>query len=115
MVPQQGNIKAMWKPYKGRLVEAPPTKANSRAKSLREASFTVQAGKLFNSLPESIRNYRTADGGMLEGFKRTLGHYLKAIPDLPRDPAGGWWPDPTDHQGRNSNSLHHWRPYLQKN
>ena len=52
---------------------------------------------------------------MLEGFKRTLGHYLKAIPDLPRDPAGGWWPDPTDHQGRNSNSLHHWRPYLQKN
>ena len=67
----------------------------------------MQAGKL--------RNYRTAEGRTLEGFKRTLGNYLNAIPDLPRDPSRGWMPDPTDHQGRSSNSLHHWRPYLQKN
>ena len=80
----------MWKPYKGRLVETPTIKFTSKAKGLREASFTVQAGKLFNSLPQSIRNYRTADGGPLEGFKRTLRHYLNAIPNLPRDPARGW-------------------------
>ena len=93
----------------------PTIKAASKAKSLKESSFTIQAAKLFNSLPQSIRNYRTADGGTLEGFKRTLGTYIDAIPDLPRDPAGGWMPDPTDSLGRSSNSLHHWRPFLQKN
>ena len=93
----------------------PTIKQNSKAKSLKESSFTIQAARLFNSLPQSIRNYRTADGGTLEGFKRTLGTYIDSIPDLPRDPAGGWMPDPTDNLGGNSNSLHHWRPFLQKN
>ena len=93
----------------------PTIKASSKAKSLKESIFTIKAVKLFNSLPQSIRNYRTADGGTLEGFKRTLGTYIDTIPDLPRDPAGGWMPDPTDSLGRSSNSLHHWRPFLQKN
>ena len=52
--------------------------------------------------------------GTLEGFKRILGTYIDAIPDLPHDPAGGWWPDPTDSHGRNSNSLYHWCLFLQK-
>ena len=106
-VPQQGNIKSFWRPYKGRLVVEPTIKAASKAKSLKESSFTIQAAKLFNSLPQSIRNYKTANGGTLEGFKRILGTYIDAIPDLPRDPAGGWWPDPTDSLGRSSNSLYH--------
>ena len=115
LVPQQGNIRGIWRPYKGRLVDIPTIKSTSKARLLREASFTIQGGKLFNSLTQSIRNYRTADGGTLEGFKRTLGNYLQAIPDLPRDPGGGWMPDPTDQSGYSSNSLHHWRPFLQKN
>ena len=115
LVPQQGNIKCIWRPYKGRLVLEPTIKQTSKAKSLKESSFTIQAARLFNSLPKSIRNYRTADGGTLEGFKRTLGTYIDSIPDLPRDPACGWMPDPTDNLGRKSNSLHHWRPFLQKN
>ena len=93
----------------------PTIKQTSKAKSLKESSFTIQAARLFNSLPKSIRNYRTADGGTLEGFKRTLGTYIDSIPDLPRDPAGGWMPDPTDNLGRNSNNLHHGRPFLKKN
>ena len=97
------------------MVDTPTIKTTNKARGLREASFTIQGGKLFNSLPQSIWNYRMADGGTSEGFKRTLRHYLDAILDLPRDPAGGWMPDPMDHQGRSSNSLHHWRPFLQKN
>ena len=92
----------------------PAIKSNSKAKSLKESSFTIQAARLFNSLPKSIRDYRTMDCGTLEGFKRLLGTYINAIPDLPRDPAGGWWPDPTDSLGRSSNSLYHWHPFLQK-
>ena len=113
-MPQQGNIKSVRRPHKGRLVLEPAIKSSSRAKSLKESSFTIQAARLFNSLPRSIRDYRTADGGTLDGFKRLLGTYIDAIPDLPRDPAGGWWPDPKDSHGRNSNSLYHWRPFLQK-
>ena len=113
-MPQQGNIKSVRRPHKGRLVLEPAIKSSSKAKSLKESSFTIQAARLFNSLPRSIRDYRTADGGTLDGFKRLLGTYIDAIPDLPRDPAGGWWPDPTDNHGRNSNSLYHWCPFLQK-
>ena len=50
----------------------------------------------------------------MNGFKRLLGTYIDAIPDLPHDPAGGWMPNPTDNHGRSSNSLYHWRPFLQK-
>ena len=50
----------------------------------------------------------------MDGFKKLLGTYINAIPDIPQDPAGGWWPDPTDNHGRNSNSLYHWHPFLQK-
>ena len=67
----------------------PTIKSASKAKSLKESSFTIQTARLFNSLPQTIRNYRTADGGTLEGFKRTLRTYIDAIPDLPRDPTGG--------------------------
>ena len=115
LVPQQGNIKSVRRPLKGRMVLEPTIKSSSKAKSLKEASFTIQAARLFNSLPRSIRDYRTADGGTLDGFKKILGTYIEAIPDLPRDQAGGWMPNPTDNHGRNSNSLQHWRPYLQKN
>ena len=114
LVPQQGNIRSVRRPQKGRLVLEPTIKSSSKAKSLKESSFTIQAARLFNSLPRSIRDYRTADGGTLNGFKRLLGTYIDAIPDLPRDPAGGWMPNPTDNHGRSSNSLYHWRPFLQK-
>ena len=87
LVPQQGNIKSVRRPQKGRLVLEPTIKSSSKAKSLKESSFTIQAARLFNSLPRSIRDYRTTDGGTLNGFKRLLGTYINPIPDLPRNPA----------------------------
>ena len=114
IIPHHGGIHSIWRPYKGRMLLEPNIKQSSKAKSIQEASFPVQAARLWNSLPKCIRNYRTADGGTLEGFKRSLGLYLSCIPDLPRDQAGGWMPDPKDSKGRHSNSLYHWRPHLQK-
>ena len=51
LVPQQGNIRGIWRPYKGRLVNIPTIKSTKKARGLREASFTIQGGRLFNSLP----------------------------------------------------------------
>ena len=56
LVPQQGNIRCIWRPYKGRLVLEPTIKQTSKTKSLKESSFTIQAARLLNSLPKSIRN-----------------------------------------------------------
>merc|ERR1712240_503974 len=75
LVPHHGGIQSIWRPYKGRLILEPNIKQSSKAKSLQESSFSIQAARLFNSLPKCIRDYRTADGGTLDGFKRTLGLY----------------------------------------
>ena len=115
IIPHYGGIESVWRPYKGRMLLEKNIKESSKAKSVQEASFRVQAARLWNSLPKCIRDYRTADGGTLEGFKRSLGAYLQCIPDLPRDQAGGWMPDPKDSKDRHSNSLYHWRPYIQRN
>ena len=115
LIPYYGDIKSIWRPHKGRILLEKNIKESSKAKSVQEASFRVQAARLWNSLPKCIRDYRTADGGTLEGFKRSLGAYLQCIPDLPRDQAGGSMPDPKDSRDRHSNSLYHWRPYIQRN
>ena len=50
----------------------------------------------------------------LQGFKSILGSYLRLVPDKPRDNPGGWFPNPVNETGQYSNSLTHWRPWLQK-
>ncbi|CAL4174032.1 unnamed protein product [Meganyctiphanes norvegica] len=44
--------------------------ASNRVKTLRESSFFIQAVKLFNALPQCIRDL---EGCKLEKFKRELG------------------------------------------
>ena len=60
-----------------------------------------------------IRNYGGFDTS-LQGFKAILGSYLRLVPDKPRDNQGGWFPNPVNETGQHSNSLIHWRPWLQK-
>ena len=50
----------------------------------------------------------------LQGFKSILGSYLRLVPDKPRDNQGGWFPNPVNEVGQFSNSLTHWRPWLQR-
>ena len=50
LVPQQGNIRGIWRPYKGRLVNIPTIKSTKKARGLREASFTIQGGWLLKRL-----------------------------------------------------------------
>ena len=58
----------------------PPIQGNSKVKSLREQSFKVHGGRLFNSIPKNIRNM----SGNLEDFKELLDKYLQTIPDEPK-------------------------------
>ena len=80
---------------RGRLCRVPP--ANNRAmvrlQTLREASLPVAGPRLFNCLPQEIRNYE----GTLDGFKGRLDAFLSTLPDTPRLPAY--------HQQAQSNSI----------
>ena len=60
-----------------------------------------------------VRNYGGPDTS-LQGFKSILGSYLRLVPDKPRDNQGGWFPNPVNEVGQFSNSLTHWRPWLQR-
>ena len=55
--------------------------SSSNIKRLREASLTVKGQRLFNSLPQDIRNIT---GSTVEVFKRALDQYLHGIPDEPQ-------------------------------
>ena len=98
--------------YKGRMCTVPPIKSKGRVRKLREGSMGIQGVLLLNSLPMSVRNYG-GPGTSLNGFKGVLGRYLKLVPDKPRDLSGGWMPNPTNSAGIHSNSLVHWRHFLQ--
>ena len=58
----------------------PPIKGNSKVKSLRELSFKIHGGRLFNAIPKNIRNM----AGSMEDFKELLDKYLQTIPDEPK-------------------------------
>ena len=61
-----------------------PTVANkqcpSSVKNGREASVAIRGPKLFNVLPNSIRN---VTGVSVITFKRKLDHFLSQLPDEP--------------------------------
>ena len=47
--------------------------------SLLEQSLSIKGARLFNTLPNELREHE----GSLEAFKRKLDLYLKTIPDRP--------------------------------
>ena len=59
------------------------TNKKSSAQKFRDASFTHDGPRLFNSLPQHIRNLK---GIPLASFKSTLDEYLRQIPDEPQVP-----------------------------
>ena len=54
---------------------------NLNKKSIREQSFHVHGGKLFNSIPKNIRNMA---GNNVDEFKEKLDLFLQSIPDEPK-------------------------------
>ena len=66
---------------RGREILIPKPKGSQRVKTLREQSFQVSGGKIFNSLPKSIRNLK---GLSIEEFKYKLDKYLELLPDEPK-------------------------------
>ena len=104
-------IQAVWG-HKGRMVELPRLPKTTLGRKLWEQSFVVRSGRVFNSLPKFVRNHV---GGDVNGFKTTLNSYLWLIPDNPRDVGTGSYPAPTDPvKNTKSNSIIHWRTYLEK-
>ena len=57
-----------------------PRVPNGKLGKIREASLTVHGTKLFNVLPQPLRN---TSGVKLDSFKSALDRYLKTVPDEP--------------------------------
>ena len=78
-----GCIVASWHDRRGRVCDLPQIirPSSSQVKRLREASLAVKGQRLFNTLPQDIRNMT---GCTKEVFKRALDKYLKDIPDEPQ-------------------------------
>ena len=74
----------------GRLCEIPPLKqCSARIQSLRENSFQVQGPRLFNILPQKIRNMTKCS---IEDFKFELDRFLGTVPDEPNVPGVQYTP-----------------------
>ena len=70
---------------RGRLVEVPPFVAESPAavKRAKEASIRVKGAKLFNAIPQELRDM---SGVKVDVFKAGLDTWLGTIPDQPTIP-----------------------------
>ena len=66
---------------RGREAKVPQNKGSGKISSIREASFQVHAPKLFNSLPQKIRNLTNIG---IDEFKIKLDKYLEMLPDEPK-------------------------------
>ena len=68
---------------KGRLAKIPAlkTKASPRIQTLREASLQVHGAKMFNILPQHIRDTTKCK---VEVFKEKLDLFISRIPDEPK-------------------------------
>ena len=94
---------------KGRLVKIPSlcSKSSARVRTLREGSLSVHGARLFNALPQSIRDFRSCD---IIQFNEKLDCFLSKIPDHPK--IGTLVPDCCDYiTAQPSNSLidHIWQ------
>ena len=83
-------------PRRGRLLVV--SKINSKApasvRNAREASLSVQGAKLFNLMPQLLRDKST---GTVDSFKHELDSWLQTVPDQPTIPGR--------QRAANSNSL----------
>ena len=77
----------------GRFCEIPTLNKNSKSKvkTLRENSFQTVGPRLFNSLPQKLRNLTRCT---IEEFKTNLDEFLANIPDEPNLP--GYTPTASD-------------------
>ena len=66
---------------RGREIKIPLVKGSGRIKTLREGSFQIHGGKLFNSLPKKLRDLTKIS---IEDFKSNLDQYLSSLPDEPK-------------------------------
>ena len=86
---------------RGREAVVPKTTGSGRIQSIREASFRIHAPKLFNSLPQQIRNLTKLS---VDEFKFKLDKYLELLPDEPK--IGGYIPSARNRfNGYPSNSM----------
>ena len=94
-------ITATWHARRGRECNIPKisTTAPTRIQNIRRASFTVNGPRIFNSLPQYIRDTTKCDKNI---FKAHLDHYLQQVPDQPLIP--GY----TAYRMCDSNSLIDW-------
>ena len=94
-------VEYQWHPRRGRECHIPgiTTTAPSAIQTLREASLPIKGPRLFNCLPQHIRN---ASGCTTEAFKCMLDKYLKTVPDEPHIPGL------TQYRRCESNSITDW-------
>ena len=71
-------------------------------RTLKDKAFNTLAPKIFNALPNALREYT----GSLAGFKQELDTLLASVPDTPLSDTRATFA--TDLQGAPSNGLHHW-------
>ena len=78
-----GSIVADFHCRRGRACSVPPLNTHSpkAVQHLREASLPVRGQRLFNTLPQELRNIT---GCTVETFKRALDKYLVGVPDEPQ-------------------------------
>ena len=86
-VPSNGAVKEKWG-NRGRMMIIPRTKGSLAVRTLRDSSFTVRSGRLFNSLPRYLRDY-SGEKATMHSFKSQLDQFLELVPDRPWDTAGG--------------------------
>ena len=69
---------------RGRLCRVPGVgpRVSARLNTSRETSFAILAPRLFNVLPEDLRNYN----GSQDSFKNKLDRYLRQVVDQPSLP-----------------------------
>jgi hypothetical protein len=70
---------------RGRVADVKPNVSSAPAavQRAREASLGVKGSRIFNILPDSIRNTR---GGSVDAFKFALDKFLATVPDQPTIP-----------------------------
>ena len=99
------NINVIINPRFGKLIDIPKlnTKATQKIQSLRDSSFHVHGAKLFNCLPNYLRN---SEVQTVEEFKECLDVFLSEIPDEPSVQGTHYTPSACDLiTGKASNSL----------
>ena len=79
------SLSARWHQRRGRECQLPKVKSTApvRIQTIRRSSFAVNGPRIFNSLPQHIRDITNCD---LNLFKSQLDRFLRKLPDQPLIP-----------------------------